>query len=644
MMDLKTRFRDISRDVYNSAMSFAQLLTFPNTAERDRDSATVTEEREDLVHYEGCLGTFDYNPNDFELCDFELGLRDESERPLTITCLKYIGDEVDGKKIRIPDGITDISLMFDGCESLTSVPDIPSSVERSFATFRDCTGLTDISIMDFGGSKLKDMQFMFSGCKNLVHSLAFLPPKVEQTDYMFFQCDSMVDSPRMCRSVKSADGMYAMCRSLDSVPDMPFGIRKQATDFVVGCDNIVGKISDEQKEKMDAKREKALSKQEKMGVFQRATGVFGFVFRTIAIQRSMSHTNIFKSMQLARENGVNDPQANTFANGLYELCSTFHGDFSDTLTDKLGTVVQKQRDKYDKKISGKRDLIERSYDFGSGLSSDKNAILKARSDFNVRHEKRGNIFDQLSDASERTLLSLKRRYAGVPEKHEALYEKFKDAPLFKHRAQKTLSSYYIRELSASVSYYKEVGDLISKDDVNGEDALEVQEKRLDSLNTIVGWEVSDVIKSVVKMEDKYHIFSKEDLIRLDELYSSLPVSVQEGLQSDIPGFTGFGQRYGLTRDFVDSSDIVHGRYRRSVLVSEKRLFDDQVAYGENADLSDESDSDEFGGTVFDDVDDSLAFSENDVDVTRRLPFDGLFGDDGLSRGSDVDHDDLVYDD
>ena len=74
-----------------------------------------------ITHYVGELGEFNYNDREFDF-DKEGYLR-------------YIGEETDGREIKIPDGIKNCYGMFAWNETLEYPPVIPDSVENCFWMF-----------------------------------------------------------------------------------------------------------------------------------------------------------------------------------------------------------------------------------------------------------------------------------------------------------------------------------------------------------------------------------------------------------------------------------------------------------------------------------------------------------------------------
>lgn len=91
-----------------------------------------------IRHYEGSLGSFDYNPN-----EWAVGVKDieRNGSKTSVPVLRYIGEETNGDKINIPEGVTNLDYTFEGMD-LETVPKIPDSVESAHAAFMDCKKLT----------------------------------------------------------------------------------------------------------------------------------------------------------------------------------------------------------------------------------------------------------------------------------------------------------------------------------------------------------------------------------------------------------------------------------------------------------------------------------------------------------------------
>ncbi|MBE5844115.1 MAG: hypothetical protein E7302_08010 [Butyrivibrio sp.] len=82
-----------------------------------------------MKRYTGRLGTFLYNPKEFEIKLSSAGLE----------YLAYIGMETDGDKIKIPEGLIIARNMFKGRDDLISAPVVPKGVSDVTSMFLGCS-------------------------------------------------------------------------------------------------------------------------------------------------------------------------------------------------------------------------------------------------------------------------------------------------------------------------------------------------------------------------------------------------------------------------------------------------------------------------------------------------------------------------
>ena len=104
------------------------------------------------------------------------------------TNLHFSGD------LKIPDTILNCNDMFNGCESLSETPKLPSNLVTAVNMFKNCYSL--IKTCDVLPISLKYSDAMYSGCNNLVS--APLIPKtgnIESCTYMFDSCVNMRSTP-----------------------------------------------------------------------------------------------------------------------------------------------------------------------------------------------------------------------------------------------------------------------------------------------------------------------------------------------------------------------------------------------------------------------------------------------------------------
>ena len=88
---------------------------------------TEAVHNDSMVHYQGRIGDFWYDPNEFRFVENQTHMGGLRER------FAYIGNETDGRNINIPDGILDCIGMFEKNQQLETPPRIPSSVKNCAA-------------------------------------------------------------------------------------------------------------------------------------------------------------------------------------------------------------------------------------------------------------------------------------------------------------------------------------------------------------------------------------------------------------------------------------------------------------------------------------------------------------------------------
>ena len=114
------------------------------------------EEKSNLVHYEGKLGVFNYDP-----MEFEIKASDEFEY------LHYHGN---GKSVDLPDGCINTSYIFSDC-ILSEGFSFGDHFDTSNVTimdkmFRNCIVPAGFSLGEhFDTSKVTDMEWMFENCR-----------------------------------------------------------------------------------------------------------------------------------------------------------------------------------------------------------------------------------------------------------------------------------------------------------------------------------------------------------------------------------------------------------------------------------------------------------------------------------------------
>ena len=148
--------------------------------------------------------------------------------------LVYIGTETDGAKIKIPDGITDISFMFSRT-AVKSVPKIPASVIYAECAFYKCTQLKTAQVHAPG---LKYAQRMFFGCRSLIWASMKDTPNIIDADSAFGRCDSLEEFKAWPKMLENGQSMFAGCTRLSELPSFKGTALTNTIKMCMGCSSL----------------------------------------------------------------------------------------------------------------------------------------------------------------------------------------------------------------------------------------------------------------------------------------------------------------------------------------------------------------------------------------------------------------------
>ena len=114
--------------------------------------------------------------------------------------------------------VPDMSYMFNNCKELTSIPLInTSSVTDMSYMFNLCVGLTTIPLLVT--AKVSNMSNMFGDCESLISIPLIDTSEVVDMSYMFGGCGSLTTVPLLVTTrTTNMEGMFTRCRSLTSIP------------------------------------------------------------------------------------------------------------------------------------------------------------------------------------------------------------------------------------------------------------------------------------------------------------------------------------------------------------------------------------------------------------------------------------------
>ncbi len=163
-----------------------------------------------MRHYEGKLGSFDYDDSQFRIDEKEIqtlettgeqlpdgSYKIDNGKPRGVMrepYLHYIGSETDGRRINIPDGLLSAENMFEGNNNLTYGARIPSSV--------------------------RSVDAMYAGCENL-RAVPDFPDGVETYDATFYGCENLREAPKLSKNGRVFLGTFTDCKFLREAPWIP---------------------------------------------------------------------------------------------------------------------------------------------------------------------------------------------------------------------------------------------------------------------------------------------------------------------------------------------------------------------------------------------------------------------------------------
>lgn len=177
------------------------------------------------VDYEGRLGKFTYNTGEFEL-------RHRYTETGVFEILTYRGNELYGENIHIPDGIVNISYMFEN-KSIKTAPMIPATVKIADYAFKDCVSLQQGASLPDG---LESCGFLYKNCRSML-SGSHMPNSVISAQYMYDGCISLYEPGSLSNQLRFASGLYRNCKNLRVMPTLPPTVER--ADYIVkGCDYL----------------------------------------------------------------------------------------------------------------------------------------------------------------------------------------------------------------------------------------------------------------------------------------------------------------------------------------------------------------------------------------------------------------------
>lgn len=209
-----------------------------------------------MVHYEGYLGSFDYDASMWQLGYWQCKVGDEY---VNVPVLHYnlageasnlagnkLSGFTNGNAIQIPEGLKVADYMFAGT-GIESMPELPEGLESAHCMFMNCTDLQNgcnASKYESGNHQgtlkmpdsLKDASWMFAGCSQMQDYFGEFGRNLLDGRYAFAECEALGWDGKTL----TEDGKY-MINSFD-MPDLSkirYGNSFWLQNMFDGCDDAV---------------------------------------------------------------------------------------------------------------------------------------------------------------------------------------------------------------------------------------------------------------------------------------------------------------------------------------------------------------------------------------------------------------------
>ena len=145
--------------------------------------------------------------------------------------------------------VTDMNYMFSNCSSLTTLDlsnFITGNVTDMNNMFENCEALTSLDVTNFNTENVTKMNGMFTFCKALtsLDLTNFNTGNVEYMDYMFSHCSSITSLDLTnfdVTKVKRVECMFANCSNLATIfCNDDWEDKNSSRDMFLNCENLVG--------------------------------------------------------------------------------------------------------------------------------------------------------------------------------------------------------------------------------------------------------------------------------------------------------------------------------------------------------------------------------------------------------------------
>lgn len=113
---------------------------------------------------------------------------------------------------QIPSTVQKFSYTFENCRSLKNVCELPKGATVLSGAFKNCTNLESISFIPY--ENLRYASYMFQGCANLKHANLVIGTKLQNLNYAFSGCVNLRGNIILNRCIESTDPYSVNCTNI----------------------------------------------------------------------------------------------------------------------------------------------------------------------------------------------------------------------------------------------------------------------------------------------------------------------------------------------------------------------------------------------------------------------------------------------
>lgn len=524
--------------------------------------------KDGMVHYDGVLGSFDYNPKEFQLQVVRVEADEFGNPPDYFPILKYIGDEVDGKNIQIPEGLRDGSFMFEGNETLTSQPKLPSSLTCGVGMFKDCKNMMTASVTLPSG--LEDASFMYAGCSRLCRGPVVLPPKLRDATAMFANDVNLGNTPKILQGLEYADSMFVNCETLKKKPKFPHSV-KVADYATVGCTGIDETEQAKALKAQNKAMERFEKQQNRKSMGDHLGRVFSMCMQVHALHKSGS--NLFMAMlgaYVARKTGR---FTRDMAGGWAALYSGNKSNFNQSMMYASRQNAKAREQKRQEKMEKNMEIFKATDGVRKTSSKGDRQMYE-----NGQRAMAGHYFEKVH--REGYVVSKKQHEAARMDATELkdMMHLREEAGTLSSKTKSYYAKYAVELVSNQAAYYKGAYAEIQ----NPKSQVKNKQAAMSGLETVSVQDMDLLLNTVRDLQKEHHFMNERQLQTMVSVVKETPYANTKEFQNFVHDMQSdmVGRFQSSQMEHENASDVYRQKAQKSAAARSDRAAGMDAMYGD----------------------------------------------------------------